>query len=200
MIDAEARGAWAELESRLRPYIARRVAPGDVDDLVQEVFMRIHRGLDGLEDGDRFGPWVYRIAANVLTDHHRRQARRRQHACASAAGAAADDGDELLQQGLEMCMAHFIARLPPRYREAISLTELEGVTQSRAAAMVGITLSGMKSRVQRGRAQLRAMFASCCEVSSDGRGRVMSCDAKPPSDIPCDLHPTVAAWAERYRR
>jgi RNA polymerase sigma-70 factor, ECF subfamily len=76
VIAPEARGAWGELEARLRPYVARRVpAPSDVDDVVQEVFVRMHRGVEGLRDGERFGGWVYRIA------------RARLHAAAAGRGA-----------------------------------------------------------------------------------------------------------------
>ena len=57
------------------------------------------------------------------------------------------------------------------YREAITLVELEGRTAKEAAEMVGISVSGMKSRVQRGRAQLRELFERCCEIALDARGK-----------------------------
>src|SRR6188472_2874436 len=76
MIASEARGAWNELEARLRPYVARRVASAaDVDDIVQEIFVRMQRGLTGLRDEERFGGWVYRIAEHVIVDHARARAR-----------------------------------------------------------------------------------------------------------------------------
>lgn len=69
MIPPEARGAWLEVAARLRPYVARRVASAaDVEDIVQDTFLRMHRGLDGLADGERFGPWVYRIATSAISD------------------------------------------------------------------------------------------------------------------------------------
>lgn len=67
-----------------------------------------------------------------------------------------------------------VAMLPSPYREAITLTELEGLTQQEAAEMVGISLSGMKSRVQRGRRLLRQALDECCEIALDARGAVMS--------------------------
>jgi RNA polymerase sigma-70 factor, ECF subfamily len=73
----------------------------------------------------------------------------------------------------------FVARLPPPYREAVTLVELEGLTARAAADIVGISVSGMKSRVQRGRAQLRRMFEACCEIALDARGKVTDFAPRP---------------------
>ena len=76
MIPAEARGAWHEIEARLRPYVARRSASAsDVDDILQEIFLRMQRGVSGLRDGERFGGWIYRIAQHVIVDRARARAR-----------------------------------------------------------------------------------------------------------------------------
>lgn len=203
MIPTEARGAWRELEAHLRPYVARRVAsPSDVDDVVQEVFVRMHRGLTGLRDGERFGGWVYRIAARAVADHRRGRAR---HPIALAEeeelGAHADpDGDDpRLESDLAECVALFVARLPSPYREAITLTELEGLTQKDGAEMLGLSVSGMKSRVQRGREQIRRMFEECCEVSVDARGRVVDCSPRSLEEIPADCRAAAESWAGRRK-
>jgi RNA polymerase sigma-70 factor (ECF subfamily) len=81
-------------------------------------------------------------------------------------------------------MAVFVAALPSPYREAITLTELQGMTQKEAAAMLGISLSGMKSRVQRGRKQLQELLQACCEIALDPRGRVMSFEKRPEGTVP----------------
>jgi RNA polymerase sigma-70 factor (ECF subfamily) len=67
------------------------------------------------------------------------------------------------------------ARLPSPYRQAVTLTELQGLTQKDAAELLGVTLSAMKSRVQRGRERIRQMFEECCELTLDCRGRVTEC-------------------------
>lgn len=181
VIAAEARGAWRELEARLRPYVARRVrVTADVDDILQEVFVRMQRGLGDLRDGERFGGWVYRIAEHAVVDHLRIRAR---HPLAEVSGEslraeeldAGGSNDNALEAELAECVALFTARLPSPYREAITLTELEGLTQKDGAEMLGLSLSGMKSRVQRGREQIRRMFEDCCEISLDARGRVLEC-------------------------
>src|SRR6187551_1612600 len=76
MIGSEARGAWKELERHLRPYLARRVAsPADIDDLLQDIFVRMQQGLATLRDEERFGGWVYRIAHSAIIDKVRQRAR-----------------------------------------------------------------------------------------------------------------------------
>jgi RNA polymerase sigma-70 factor (ECF subfamily) len=204
VIAPEARGAWHELEARLRPHIARRVASdADVDDVLQEVFARMHRGLGKLHDAERFGGWVYRIAERAIADHRRSRAR---HTLpASGATDALTElvqvvGDTDLAPALTECVALFVARLPAPYRDAITLTELDGLTQKQAAAMLGLSISGIKSRVQRGREKIRAMFEECCEISLDCRGRVMQCVARPLDAVPKDCRGAAAAWSTRYGR
>jgi RNA polymerase sigma-70 factor (ECF subfamily) len=202
MIGPEARGAWCELEARLRPYVARRVrGPADVDDVVQEVFVRLQRGLSGLRDGERFGGWVYRIAEHAVADHLRLCAR---HPLAASSDAAIEneiadvsEAEPTLEAELAECVALFVSRLPSPYREAITLTELQGLTQKDGAQMLGLSLSGMKSRVQRGREQIRRMFEECCEISTDARGHVVDCMPRALEEIPADCRAVAECWSNR---
>jgi RNA polymerase sigma-70 factor (ECF subfamily) len=203
LIPAEARGAWREVEARLRPYVARRVpSPADVDDVLQETFVRMHRGLAALADGERFGAWVYRVASNAILDHLRSRARHplRAGEIEPGQGAAAPaDTAENLEAELSECVALFVARLPSPYREAITLTELEGLTQKDAAEMLGVSVSGMKSRVQRGRERIRRMFEECCEMTVDCRGHVTECVPRRLEEVPADCREAAMSWAERHR-
>jgi RNA polymerase sigma-70 factor, ECF subfamily len=202
MILAEARGAWRDIEARLRPYVARRVASAaEVDDIVQEILVRVHKGLATLRDDERFGGWVYRIAARTIADAAKAHARDPivlgDEVVDAAADGVADDAPDL-QLGLGECVALFVARLPSPYREAITLTELQGLTQKEAAEMLGTSLSGMKSRVQRGREKIREMFEECCDISVDCRGRVVDCEARDLAQVPEDCRDTAASWVAAH--
>ena len=172
----EAPGPWQDMAARLRPFIARRVSPGEIDDVMQDVFVRMQRGLPGLRDEERFTSWLFQIARSAIADHGRARAR---HPLAGdvglpdAAPAPTDDEDREAARHLSGCVATFVARLPSPYREAVTLVELEGLTAREAADLAGISISGMKSRVQRGRAQLRAMFEDCCAIALDARNKVV---------------------------
>jgi RNA polymerase sigma-70 factor, ECF subfamily len=205
MIPAEARGAWREIETRLRPYVARRVSSAsEVDDIVQDILVKTLSGLGTLRDGERFGGWVYRIAEHAIADYASARARAPIPLAADAdlpedRDSAGDEAAEL-QADLGKCVALFVARLPSPYREAITLTDLEGLTQKKAADMLGVSLSGMKSRVQRGRERIREMFEACCEVSVDCRGRVVECASRAMEDVPEDCRGAAASWAVRGSR
>lgn len=172
--------AWRGLEARLRPFIARRLrAAEDVDDVIQEVFLRMSRGLSGLRDDERFGPWVYQVARSAIVDHLRTRARHPipTHEAPEPSTAELEE-EPTVEQELAAYIVPFIAMLPSPYREALTLTELNGQTQKEAATMLGISVSGMKSRVQRGRQMLRATLESACEIALDGRGRVLACEPR----------------------
>ena len=186
MIDPSTQGAWRQLETRLRPFIARRVrAEADVDDVVQDVFLRMLRGLSGLRDDERFGPWVYPVARSAIADHLRSSARHPLTTGESPEEQAPEpDHDDAVAQELARYITPFVAMLPSPYREALTLTELQGLTQKEAAEMLGISLSGMKSRVQRGRQKLRAALEDCCHIALDARRHVVACEPRPDGKLP----------------
>ena len=65
-----------------------------------------------------------------------------------------------------------LTRLPDDQAAAVRMIDLDGQAQAAAARAAGITLSGMKSRVQRGRARLHQLLLDCCQISQDARGRI----------------------------
>ena len=165
--------AWDEVAGKLRPYISRRVPASDVEDVLQDVLMRVHRGLGSLRDDDRFAGWMFRIAGNAIAERGRDRIRHPVPASANPVDVAQEPSeDRVAAQALAACLTLFVARLESPYREAITAVELEGQTTREAAMRVGISVSGMKSRVQRGRAQLRTMLDACCEIAVDARGGV----------------------------
>lgn len=182
MTSPSARDGWRELEAKLRPFVARRVrSSADVDDVVQDVFVRMQRGLGGLRDEERFGAWVYQVARSAIADHQRAAARHPLARGDAPELAAEDDDDRAVERALAEVVALFVAMLPEPYREALTLTELEGLTQKEAAAALGISHSGMKSRVQRGRRMLREALEACCEIALDVRGKIVSCEPRDPA-------------------
>jgi len=193
VITPEARAAWQELDAKLRAFVERRVAASDVDDVVQDVLLRMHRSLHSVADDERFGPWAYQVARSAIVDHYRKSARHPWAAeVAPEAAALGEDDDRTVEQQMAAYVAWFVAMLPSPYREALTLTELEGLTQKEAAEMLGVSVSGMKSRVQRGRERLRQSLEDCCAIALDPRGKVVSCEPRPDGTLPdgcCSARP-----------
>jgi arsenate reductase (glutaredoxin) len=187
MIDSGTRCAQRELEARLRPFIARRVPRADVDDVLQDVFLRAQRALPDLRDEERFGAWMYRVARSAIAESHRQRSRHPVLDVEEPALRVATEASDPTPLETEVAeyLIPLISRLPAPYREAITLTELQGLTQQAAADALGISLSGAKSRVQRGREKLRALLDECCKIGVDARGRVIDCEPRLPSGCRC---------------
>ncbi len=184
MISSEARGAWDTLAGTLRPYLARRAPPHvDVDDVLQDTLLRLHQSASALRDEDAFGAFVYRIARSTMIDHVRRAKPTRPLEDAGELEVeevlSYDDSTEALVASF---VAPFVAMLPSPYREALTLTEIEGLPQREAAELVGVSLAAMKSRVQRGRAELRRLLEACCALEIDARGGLVGCTPRPPEE------------------
>lgn len=182
---------WTHLHDSLLSFIKRRVpSPGEAEDILQDVFVRVHTSIDGLRDTDRLRSWVYQIARNAITDYYRAKAREP----AQYAEPVESTGDGVTaEQELASCIQPLLGALPDEYREAIVLTEIDGLTQKAAAQRAGLSLSGMKSRVQRGRARMRQSLLECCHVELDRRGGIVDYEARD-----CTVCPPFNRRDDRY--
>ena len=173
--------AATELRSALEKFVARRVGRDDIEDVLQDIFVRVQQGIARVADTERVTAWIYQVARNTIADHYRARAR----AIDDVGEVAAATDDDLAATELATVLADFMTLLPPMHREALELTELGGLTQVDAAQRLGLSVPGMKSRVQRARAELRDLLESCCEIELDVRCRVVAYEARtPPAALP----------------
>jgi RNA polymerase sigma-70 factor, ECF subfamily len=168
---------WEDYHVPLRQFIRAQVRDEQqTDDLLQEVFLTSHTHLDTVHSQEKVGSWLYQIARHVITDHYRLQQ-------SKATIPLPDDLAERLAmpeeaeeneavQRLLPCILPLVQRLPQLYRQALLLTEVEGLTQKALAQQLGMSFSGAKSRVQRARGQLRALL-DCCHFAFDRRGHLI---------------------------
>ena len=137
-----------------------------VDDILQDVYLKALTNLDTVRGS--LSAWLYRIAANAVIDHYR--SRKPQAELPADLAAPAEDASA--ETELSRCLEPLIGDLPETYQEALILSELEGLPQKEVATRLGISLSGAKSRVQRGREKLRRRLLDCCHVEIGGGGIV----------------------------
>jgi RNA polymerase sigma-70 factor (ECF subfamily) len=179
---ADADPRWVETLERLRAFVAARVEDGDVAaDITQDVIVRsIASG--ALQRVDDPVAWLHRSARNAVIDHYRT---RRVHAEIGDDDrwpdpAAVDDDADVARRELSRCLRPLLGRLPPAAREALERVDVEGETHQHAAGALGLSVSGMKSRVQRARRDLKHLLEQCCIVELDSVGSVT--DYRPNSD------------------
>ncbi|WP_432564603.1 RNA polymerase sigma factor SigE [Kineococcus sp. SYSU DK003] len=135
----------------------------DAEDLTQEVFVRVFRSLSSYQPGT-FEGWLHRITTNLFLDQVRRKQRIRFDALAEDAGeklASTDVGPERAYEhrNLDDDVQRALDALPPDFRAVVVLCDIEGLSYEEIAATLGVKLGTVRSRIHRGRAQLRAALA-----------------------------------------
>ncbi|MEZ5102808.1 MAG: sigma factor-like helix-turn-helix DNA-binding protein, partial [Thermoleophilia bacterium] len=129
--------------------------------VAQEIALRLDASLDRLRDADRLDAFAFQVARNPIADHWRAREARREE-------PPSDERREVAH-----CLAPMLRQLAAPYREAIEPTDLGDRTQAEAAELLGLSVPGLTSRVQRGREQVRELPLACCEVAQDPRGQVI---------------------------
>jgi RNA polymerase sigma factor (sigma-70 family) len=131
----------------------------DAEDLTQEVFVRVFRSLPSYTPGT-FEGWLHRITTNLFLDMARRRQRIRFEGLGDQAVGLLRDGEPTPAQAfdarhLDTDVQQALEALAPEYRAAVVLCDIEGLSYEEIAATLGVKLGTVRSRIHRGRAQLR---------------------------------------------
>lgn len=161
---------WNEFHSKLFQFIKKRVKDRDTaNDILQDIFIKIHLKLNTLTDEHKLSSWVYQITRNSILDHFKKQ--KPQAELPSALSELTEE--KTFNAELSNCLKPIIDQLPENYKDAILQTELGHLSQKEYAKQLGISYSGAKSRVQRAKQQLHTLFNECCTIHSDKYGNIM---------------------------
>lgn len=168
---------WDEFDAKLRLFILKRVADEDAaQDILQEVYLKIHSNIQTLRDETKIQSWLYQIARNAIIDHYRKQRTIGEltEMLAFSIDLGENDEDHGSISELYQSIESMINHLPHKYREALVLTEYQGLSQKEMAERLGISLAAAKSRVRRAKAKLRDSLLACCHFRYDRLGHVLS--------------------------
>ena len=182
MTAADLNTAWQPVAADLRAFVQHRVAdPHAAEDIVQDVFVKLARQLAAGPLDAPVPAWLFRVAKHAVVDHYR--ARRPDTTLpADLASDAPSPTANADSQPLFASFRKFLHGLPPEQREALLLTEYEGMTQKALADRLGVAVSTVKSRVQRGRKRLEKALLDCCAFEFDRRGNVVDWQRRPGGD------------------
>jgi RNA polymerase sigma-70 factor, ECF subfamily len=165
---------WDRYRDRLSGFIHSKVSDDEeAEDILQETFIRIHTGLCCMQEWTVMEKWIYRVTRNLIIDHYRSRKRSEELGEEFEAEAAAELSEDDPKVRLAFSLRETIDGMDEPYREALILTEYEGLTQVELAARAGISVSGAKSRVQRARAKLKALLLECCHFELDRLGGII---------------------------
>jgi RNA polymerase sigma-70 factor (ECF subfamily) len=164
--------ASADLVRRyqVRVFNLARISTGndaDAEDVAQEVFVRVFRGLRGYRGDSTFRTWLYRVALNVIRSHRARPSlfgrfRRVEPDAADGSGGLDDlPGPGNLEDSVAYRNAidHALGRLPADLRTAVTLRDLDGLDYKEIAEVLGVPIGTVMSRIARGREKLRPVLA-----------------------------------------
>lgn len=163
---------YLQFREKIKEFIVRRVHDEQTaEDIVQDVFLKIHSKIDTLRDESKLESWIYQIARNAITDHFRQ--RRNLPLEDNEIPDDTPESDDVNFRQVAEGLRPMIEELPGHYSEALRLTEFEGMTQKELAAQAGISVSGAKSRVQRARSMLKDELLQCCHFEFDRFGKII---------------------------
>ena len=174
---------WHDFHSRLVVFIRGKVAEDAVDDILQDVFIKIHTRIDSLKEDVKLESWVYQVTRNTIIDYFR--SKRPMENLPDGLEQPQPEKEETIRKELSSCLQPMINKLPDKYREAIQLSEIENKTQNEVAKIANISLSGAKSRVQRGRSLLKGMLHQCCELEVGKSNQIVDYTKKPSGNNYC---------------
>jgi len=168
---------WHEYQRKLRAFIYVRVNDNTVtDDILQNVFLNIHTRLGTLKDTRKLESWLYQITRHAVIDYYR--SRKIMEPLPEEFIQSEDQPDNHNQQEFASCLEPMISQLPDKYREAVFLSDITGMKQKDVAEKLGLSLSGAKSRIQRGRMSLKGFFYECCEINLNKRNQILEYEVK----------------------
>ena len=182
---------YADFQPKILNYLSRLIGPGEAEDVAQEVFAKVSRGLAGFKGQSKLSTWVYRIATNAATDKLRSLASRH-----TAGQASLEDNSgventtspitkndtptdqKVIRKEMSACAHEYVDRLPPDYRTVLILKEIEGFKNREIADILQLTLENVKIRLHRARARLKQELDDGCDFYHTADG-ALACDRKP---------------------
>ena len=165
---------WNAFHIPLQQFIRRRVSDETIaEDILQDVFLKIHQHVDALKDVRKLEGWIYQITRNAIIDAYRKPRHETTLAAAEGLDLPEELPDDDIVSELLPSVRAMVRNLPEPDRQALVLTEYQGLTQKELAERLGLSLTGAKSRVQRAREKLKQQLLKCCHFELDRRNHII---------------------------
>ncbi|CAM2772896.1 RNA polymerase sigma factor SigZ [Vibrio tubiashii] len=170
---------WAEYQQALKSFLHSKVSnPDDVEDLQQEILLKTYQNLSTIADVSSVKAWLFQLANRTIIDFYRKRARQQRDGELQADDLWFEEQETSMEQEMAECIKPFVNALPAEQSQLLEAVELNGESQKQIAEKVGVSYSTLKSRVQKGRVELKKLFEACCTFQLDKHGNLVDCEAK----------------------
>ena len=168
---------WNEYHINLSKFVINRInETEDASDIIHDIFLKIQKGLSGLESDKKIHSWIFTIARNAVIDYYRKK--KSKTITVEFLPEVIDVQGPGAEEEISRCLLPMVAKLPAIYRETLILSQFRSMTNREVVAKLGISVSGVKSRVQRGRFLLKEMLLDCCNFELDSKRRIVDYEPK----------------------
>jgi RNA polymerase sigma-70 factor, ECF subfamily len=159
----------------------------DAEDILQNVFVKMHTNIETLSDKEKIQNWLYRITRNAIIDYYRSKAnkKRKLELTEKFPADLEEERSSDNTKGMDRCLRDFIDQLPEEYKSIIIDSELKGISQKELSRKYDLEYVTLRSRVQRGRQRLHKMFTNCCSIQADKFGNIIGVNYKGSCESSC---------------
>jgi RNA polymerase sigma-70 factor (ECF subfamily) len=163
---------WSGFKGELLGFIKARINDTDLaEDILQDVFIKIHLNIKSLTEDSNLASWIYRITRNAIIDHYRKK---KVVLYKETLEESLPEELEEVKPDFSNCLKSFVNGLADKDKEAIEKTVFGDLSQKDYAKEIDLSYTATKSRVQRAKEKLKAAFVKCCALQFDKYGNVIS--------------------------
>lgn len=166
---------YCDFSDKLKSYILHKVNDKVLaEDILHDTFIKMDACCKQKRNCESPKSYLFQVANNTIADYYRKK----YSVVLPDVDLNIEDEATNYNEELLNCLNSFIEQLPEKYRQAIILADIQQKPQQEIATLLKISLSAAKSRIQRAREKLRALFEKTCEIEADKFGNIITCENK----------------------
>lgn len=174
MMEDRVKSIWNAFSHELYKYVRSKVnSDYDAEDILQDIFIKIHKNIHKVNEQSKLKAWLYKIAKNTIIDYYRKNKGRTVDIASIDKALEEEDDAHNMNKEISRCLKKMIEELPEKYQEIIELYDIQGMKHKEISEKLGLSLSGSKMRVHRGKELLKQILLACCDFELDKYGNIL---------------------------
>lgn len=160
---------WEKYHQDLKRFVFSKIKDEQMtEDLLQEIFIKVHTKINQLTDKNKLKPWLFTIARNIVMDSFNE--RKLLETLKEEDVYTEEESDAHSEQD---CLPGIINHLPVKYRRPLYLADVKGLKQMKIAEKLKLPLPTIKSQIQRGRKLITQGYMECCDYKLNEKGKLV---------------------------